>query len=324
METNSYILSLCAVLMGLCGIAHAADYPIKSVRVITGFPAGSGVDIVARVVGQKLSEAYAQQFIIDSRPGASSNIATALAAKSAPDGYTLFMGTVANTINATLYAKLPFDFTRDFAPITLKASAPNLLLVHPSVPAHNVAELVKLAKAQPGKLSFGSSGTGTLPHLAGELFKSMAGVDIVHIPYKGGPLATTDLIGGQFAILFAISSTVLPHVKSGRIRALAIATPARMPYLPEVPTVAESGLPGYEAVTWFGFTAPANTPRDIIAKLNTDILKVIHTPDVRQQFAAQGIDATGSTPEQFAAYIRSEIAKWARAIKASGARAEQY
>jgi tripartite-type tricarboxylate transporter receptor subunit TctC len=280
------------------------------------------VDIVARVVGQRLSEAYAQQFIIDNRPGASSNIATAFAAKSPPDGYTLFMGTVANTINATLYVKLPFDFTRDLAPITLAASAPNLLLVHPSVPARTVAELVKLAKSRPGQLSFGSSGTGTLPHLAGELFKSMAGVDILHIPYKGGPQATTDLIGGQVAILFAISSTVLPHVKSGRIRAIAIATPARMPYLPEVPTIAESGLPGYEAVTWFGFTAPSGTSRDIIGKLNTDILKVLNAPEVRQQFAAQGIDATGSTPEQFAAYIRAEIAKWARAIKMSGARAD--
>ena len=322
MKTNSYInIALCSALH-FGSAAHAADHALKPVRIIVGFPAGSAVDIVARAVGQKLSEAYAQPFIMDSRPGASSNIAAAFAAKAPPDGYTLFMGTVANTINATLYTKLPFDFTRDFAPITLAASAPNLLLVHPSVPARNVTDLVKLAKAQPGQLSFGSSGTGTLPHLAGELFKSMAGVDILHIPYKGGPQATTDLIGGQFAILFAISSTVLPHVKTGRIRALAIATPARMPYLPDTPTVAESGLPGYEAVTWFGFTAPANTPRDIIVKLNTDTLKVLNLPDVRQQFAAQGIDATGSTPEQFAAYIRSEISKWARAIKASGARAE--
>jgi tripartite-type tricarboxylate transporter receptor subunit TctC len=322
MKTYSYIPFLLCVGMHCGATAHAADYPQKPVRVIAGFPAGSAVDIVARVVSQKLSETYAQPFIVDVRPGASSNIATAFAAKAPPDGYTLFMGTVANTINATLYAKLPFDFTRDFAPIALTASAPNLLLVHPSVPARNVADLVQLAKKQPGQLSFASSGTGTLPHLAGELFKSMAGVDILHIPYKGGPQATTDLIGGQVAILFAISSTVLPHVKTGRIRALAIATPKRMPYLPDTPTIAESGLPGYEAVTWFGFTAPGNTPREIIGKLNADILKVINTTEIRQQFATQGIDASGSTPEQFATYIRGEIAKWARAIQASGTRAD--
>jgi tripartite-type tricarboxylate transporter receptor subunit TctC len=323
MKPIVYIHSLIGALVCACAAAvSAADYPVKPVRIVVGLPAGSAVDIVARVVGQRLSEGYAQQFIVDNRPGAGTNIATAFAAKSAPDGYTLFMGTVANTINATLYAKLPFDFTRDFAPITLAASAPNLLLVHPSVPARTVAELVKFAKARPGQLSFGSSGTGTLPHLAGELFKSMAGVDIVHVPYKGGPQATADLISGQVAILVAISSTVLPHVKSGRVCALAIATAERMPYLPEVPTVAESGLPGYEAVTWFGFTAPAGTPRETIGKLNTDILKVLNVPEVRQLFAAQGIDATGSTPEQFAAYIRAEIAKWARAIKVSGARAD--
>ena len=322
MKTNAYVSILYGTLLAPCTITHAADYPVKPVRVVAGFPAGSAVDIVARIVAQKLSETYAQQFIVDARPGAGSNIAAAFAAKAPADGYTLFMGTVANTINATLYARLPFDFTRDFAPITLTASAANLLLVHPSVPAQSVAGLIRLAKAQPGQLSFASSGTGTLPHLAGELFKSMAGVDILHVPYKGGPQATTDLIGGQVAILFAISSTVLPHVKSGRIRALAIATPARMPYLPDIPTIAESGLPGYEAVTWFGFTAPAHTPREIIGKLNTDILRVINTPEMRRQFAAQGIDATGSTPEQFATYIRNEIAKWARAIKASGARAD--
>ena len=317
----------CCVIWAMSALAWAlgvaaADYPDKPVRMIVGFPAGSGVDILARLAGQKLAETYAQQFVIDNRPGAGSNIAANLAAKAAPDGYTIFLGTVANAINATLYAKLPFDFTRDFAPIVLAASAPNLLVVHPSVPARSVAELIRLAKAQPGQLSFGSSGTGTAPHLAGELFKRMAGIDIVHVPYRGGPQATTDLIGGQYAMLFAISSTVLPHIKSGRLRTLAITTLARMPSLPEVPTVAESGLPVFEAVTWFGFMIPAATPRDIVGRLNADIGKALALPDLRQQLALQGIDVIGGTPEQFAEHVRKETAKWADVIRRSGAKAD--
>jgi len=299
-----------------------AAYPTKPVRVVAGFPPGSGADITARVIGQKLGEALGQQFLVDNRMGAGSNIAAELAAKAAPDGYTLFLGTVANAINATLYARLPFDFARDFAPVVLAASAPNVLVVHPSVPARSVAELIRLAKAQPGQLSFGSSGTGTAPHLAGELFKRMAGIDIVHVPYRGGPQATTDLIGGQYAMLFAISSTVLPHIKSGRLRTLAITTLARMPSLPEVPTVAESGLPGFEAVTWFGFMVPAATPRDIVGRLNADIGKVLALPDVHQQLALQGIAVIGGTPEQFAEHVRKETAKWADVIRRSGAKAD--
>ena len=276
-------------------------------RVIVGFPPGSGADITARVIGQKLGEAYGQQFVVDNRPGAGSNIAADLAAKAAPDGYTVFIGTVANTINATLYAKLPFDFARDFAPVALTTSAANVLVVHPSVPARSVAELIRLAKARPGQLNYGSAGTGTAPHLSAELFKSMAGISLVHIPYKGSPLAVTDLLGGQVALMFSPASTVLPHVKSGRLRALAVTTSARMPSLPELPTVAESGLPGFETVTWFGFLVPAATPREIVGKLNAEIVKVLAQPEARQQFATQGIDVIGGTPEQFAAYIRAEI-----------------
>jgi tripartite-type tricarboxylate transporter receptor subunit TctC len=299
----------------------AADYPSRPVRAIVGFPAGSGVDIVARLVGQKLSEQYGQQFVVDNRPGAGSNIGTQLAAKAPADGYTLFLGTVANAINATLYRELPFDFMRDFAPIVLAGSAPNLLVVHPSLPARSVAELVKLARAKPGHLSFGSSGTGTAPHLAGELFKSMAAIDVTHIPYKGGPQATTDLIAGQYDYLFAISSTVLPHIRSGRLRALAITTAARAPSMPDLPSVAET-LPGFEAVTWFGYMTPAGTPQDIVARLNADITKVLARADVREPLATQGIEVKTSSPEQFGAYVRDEITKWARAVKASGARAE--
>ena len=314
---------LIAVLgIPLLAVAQTPGYPVKPVRIISGFPPGSGADITARVIGQKLGEIYGQQILVDNRLGAGSNIAAELAAKAAPDGYTVFIGTVANTINATLYAKLPFDFVRDFAPVALTTSAPNILVVHPSVPAHSVAELIKLAKARPGQLNYGSAGTGTAPHLSAEMFRSMAGISLVHIPYKGSPLAVTDLIGGQVALMFSPASSVLAQVKSGRLRALAVTTAARLPTLPELPTVAESGLPGYETVTWFGFVVPAATPRDIVGRLNADTVKVLAQPEVRQQFATQGIDVLGGTPEQFAAYIRNEIVKWARVIKESGARAE--
>lgn len=324
-RTTLAIHHLVAGLVLVCAggaLAQAPAYPVKAVRIISGFPPGSGADITARVIGQKLGEAYGHQVLIDNRPGAGSNIAAELAAKATPDGYTLFVGTVANTINATLYAKLPFDFARDFAPVALTTSAPNVLVVHPSVPAHSVAELIKLAKARPGQLNYGSAGIGTAPHLSAEMFGSMAGISLVHIPYKGSPLAVTDLIGGQVALMFSPASSVLGQVKSGRLRALAVTTAARLPTLPELPTVAESGLAGYETVTWFGFVAPAATPRDIVGKLNADTVKVLGQPEVRQQFATQGIDVLGGTPEQFAAYIRSEIVKWARVIKESGARAE--
>ncbi len=307
---------------GALAQAPTAAYPAKPVRIIAGFPPGSGADITARVIGQKLGEALGQQFLVDNRMGAGSNIAAELAAKAPPDGYTVFLGTVANTINATLYARLPFDFARDFAPVVLATSAPNILVVHPSVPARSVAELIKLAKARPGQLNYASSGTGTAPHLSSEMFKSMAGINLVHIPYKGSPQAVTDLLGGQVALMFSPASTVLPQVKSGRLRALAVTTSARMLSLPELPTVAESGLPGFETVTWFGFLVPAATAREIVSRLNAEIVKVLAQPETRQQFAAQGIDVLGGTPEQFAAYIGAEIVKWTRVIRESGTRAE--
>lgn len=313
---------LTCVALVCCGGVLAQAYPVKPVRVISGFPPGSGADITARLVGQKLGEALGQQFLIDNRPGAGSNIAAELAAKAAPDGYTIFIGTVANAINATLYAKLPFEFARDFAPVTLATSAPNVLVVHPSLPVKTVQELIAFARARPGQINYGSAGTGTAPHLSAELFKSMAGITLVHIPYKGSPPAVTDLMGGQVTMMFSPASSVLPHVKSGRLRALAVTTAARLPTLPDLPTVAESGLPGYETVTWFGFVVPAATPRDIVVRLNAEIGRVLAQPEVRQQFAGQGIDVIGGTPEEFAAYIRAEIVKWARVIKASGARAE--
>jgi tripartite-type tricarboxylate transporter receptor subunit TctC len=314
-----------AVLIGLAAVAAGAQaqgFPVKPVRVIVGFPAGSGADITARVIGARLGDALAQQVVVDNRPGAASNIAADLAAKSPPDGHTLFIGTVANAINATLYARLPFDFARDFAPVALTTAAPNVLVVHPSVPAKSVKELVDLARSRPGQLNFASSGTGTAPHLSGELFKAMAGVQLVHIPYKGSPPAVTDLLAGEVALMFSPSSTVLPHVKSGRLRALAVTTAARLPQYPELPTVSESGLKGYETITWFGVVAPAKTPAPVVRHLNAEIVKVLARPDVREAFTTQGIEVLGGTPEQFAAYIRREIAKWAKAIKVSGAKAD--
>ncbi len=315
-------IAVLPVLLAVAAGTMAQPYPAKSVRVIAGFPPGSGADITARVIGARLGDALGQQVVVDNRPGAGSNIAAEIAAKSPADGYTLFIGTVANTINATLYAKLPFDFARDFAPVVLTTATPNVLVVHPSVPAKSVKELIALAKSRPGQLNFASAGVGTAPHLSGELFNAMASVRMAHIPYKGSPPAVTDLLAGEVALMFSPSSTVLPHVKSGRLRALAVTTATRLPSLPELPTVAESGLKGYETITWFGFVAPAKTPQGIVTRLNAEIVKVLAAPEVRNQFATQGIETLGGTPDHFARYIRDEIAKWAKAIRLSGAKAE--
>jgi tripartite-type tricarboxylate transporter receptor subunit TctC len=314
------VLCLCAAAFSFA--AGAADYPTRPVHVIVGLTAGSGVDVMARVVGQKLSEATGQPFIIENRPGAGSNIATRFAAAAAPDGYTVFVATVANAINATLYQKLQFDVLRDFAPVILAGTAPNVLIVNPSVPAKTVKELIALAKAQPGKLTMGSSGTGTSPQMTGELFRRRAEIDIVHVPYKGGPEATTALLGGQIDCLFAITSTALPHIEAGRLRALAVTSRERTALLPQVPTVSESGLPGFEAVTWFGFTVPTGTPRDIVDRLNTEIGKALAMPELKKQLASQGIDVAGGTPEQFVAYMRDEFAKWGRLVKETGMTAD--
>jgi tripartite-type tricarboxylate transporter receptor subunit TctC len=310
---------LCLFVAAVSLTANADDYPNRPVRVIVGLTAGSGVDVMARIVGQKLAEATGEPFIIENRPGAGSNIATRFAAQAAPDGYTLFVATVANAINATLYKNLQFDVLRDFSPVILAATAPNLLIVNPKVQAKTVGEFIELAKKQPGKLTIGSSGIGTSPQMTGELFRRRAGIDIVPVPFKGGPEATTALLGGQIDCLFAITSTALPHVEAGRLHALAVTSRARSPLLPNVPTVSESGLPGFEAVTWFGFTVPSGTPRNIIDWLNVEIGKVLTMPDVRQKLALQGIDISGGTPEQFGAYMEDEFTKWGRLVKESGA-----
>jgi tripartite-type tricarboxylate transporter receptor subunit TctC len=313
---------LCVFAAAISFAAVAAEYPIRPVRIILGLTAGSGVDVMARVVSQRLAEATGQPFIVENRPGAGSNIATRFAATQTPDGYTVFVATVANAINATLYQKLQFDVLRDFSPVILAGTAPNVLIVNPSMPAKSVKEFIELAKAQPGKFTMGSSGTGTSPQMTGELFKRRAEINIVHVPYKGGPEATTALLGGQIDSLFAITSTALPHIEAGRLRALAVTSRQRTGLLPQVPTVSESGLPGFEAVTWFGFTVPTGTPHDIVDRLNTEIGKVLAMPEIKKQLALQGIDVAGGTPEQFGAYMRDEFVKWGGLVKETGMTAD--
>jgi tripartite-type tricarboxylate transporter receptor subunit TctC len=309
-------LCLCAVVMSFAAIAD--DYPNRPVHVIIGLTAGSGVDVMARIVGQKLAESMGQPFIIENRPGAGSNIGTRYAASAEPDGYTIFVATVANAINATLYKNLTFDVLRDFSPVILAARAPNLLVVNPSVPAKSVQELIALAKARPGKLTVGSSGIGTSPQMTAVLFRHRAGINVVDVPFKGGPEATSALLGGQIDYLFAITSTALPHVKAKRLRALGVTSRERTALLPDVPTVSEAGLPGFEAVTWFGFAVPKGTSPAIIDRLNKEIGKILAMPDVKAKLAVQGIDVAGSSPEQFGSYMRDEFAKWGSLVKESG------
>ncbi|HEX4411331.1 MAG TPA: tripartite tricarboxylate transporter substrate binding protein [Xanthobacteraceae bacterium] len=305
--------------IALSAMAFAADYPNRPVRVVVGFSAGSGVDVLARVVAQKLSDTMGQAFVIENRPGAGSNIGTRYAASAGPDGYTLFVATVANAINATLYRNLEFDFLKDFSPIILAGTAPNFLVVKPSLPAQTVADFIQLAKSKPKTLTLGSSGNGTVVQMAGAMFRKRSNADLVPVPFKGGPEATSALLGGQIDSLFAISSTVLPHISAGTLRALAVTSRERSAVLPQIPTLNESGMPGFEAVTWFGFTAPTGTPRDIIDLLNAEIGKILAMPDVRETLAKQGIDVARGTPDQFATYMQAEFPKWKELVLDSGA-----
>jgi tripartite-type tricarboxylate transporter receptor subunit TctC len=321
-------LRACFILLAAIAVAnvHAqapgANYPAKQVRVIVPFPAGGPTDAIARAIGQKLSETWGQPVIVDNRPGAGGNIGTELAAKSPADGYTLFIGTVANAINQSLFAKLPFDFVRDFAPVTQNYVTGLILAVHPSLPAHTVKELIALAKANPGQLSYSSSGVGGTPHLAGELFNSMAGVKMVHVPYKGSAPAMADLLGGHIQLTFDNMLTVLPQVKAGKLRGLAVTMTTRSPLAPELPTVAEAGLKGFEVKSWNGVVVPTGTPKEIIARLNGEIVRILRQPDLREKFLVQGVELVPTTPEEFGAFIKQDIAKWAKVIQLSGARAE--
>lgn len=303
------------------GSAHA-DYPAKPVKIIVPLAAGGPTDILTRIIAQPLAGRLGQPVLVDNRPGAGGNIGAEFVAKSAPDGYTLFMGTSGPlAINVTLYGKLPFDPQRDFAPVILVASAPFVVAANPTVPAGSLEELVTLAKQRPGKLNYGSV-TGSASHLATELFKSMAGIDIQHVPYKGAAPATNDLIAGQIDLSFASTPGVLQYVGSGKLKALGVTGRRRVAQLPEVPTLAESGLKGYEASVWYGVVAPAKTPRDIVLRLNAEITKIMEEGATRQRMAAGDFEAAGSTPEGFARFIRAETVKWGKVVKASGARAD--
>lgn len=314
-----HILLLSIVLL-VCsaGTALAQGYPSRVVRMIVSYPAGGSIDLVGRLVGQRLTEAFGQQFIVENRAGAAGNIGTDYVAKAAPDGYTLLVGSASSISSApNIYAKLPYDPLRDFAPIILIANQPNVLIVHPSVPARTVKEFIALAKSHPGRFNYGSSGVGASQHMTAELFAMMTGVKIVHVPYKGGAPAMMDLVGGQIDFMFDTAPTAIPYVQSGKVRALAVTSMQRSGALPQLPTMSEAGLKGFELRGWIGLIAPAATSRDIVNRLNAEIQKML-AGDLRKRLLELGLDVAGGTPEQFTAFIREDIAKYGRIVKASG------
>ena len=314
--------ALAAASLAIAGIAPAAaqNYPSKPITMVVPFSAGGTTDILARIVGQALGTELGQTIIIDNKPGAGGNIGGQAASRAPADGYTLFMGTVGtHAINQALYKKMPFDPIKDFAPLSRVANVPNLLVAHPSQPFKTVPELIAYAKANPGAVNFGSSGSGSSIHLSGELFKSMANVDMVHVPYKGSAPAVTDLLGNQIGIMFDNMPSAIQHVRSGKLRPIAVTTAKRSPELPDVPTIAEAGVPGYEATSWFGLCAPANTPAPVMDKLHAALTKVLKDPAVIKKIGDQGGEVVIETPAQFDAFIKSEAAKWGKVVKESGA-----
>ena len=322
---TALVYALTAAGIATVSASHAqtaANYPTKTIRYIVGYTPGGTADMLARAVGQKLTEAWGQQVIVENRPGAGTNIATEVAAKSAPDGYTLFMPTVANAINPTLYPKLNFDLMRDFVHITNFAKVHGIVVVHPSVPAKNVKDLIALAKAHPDALRHGSTGIGSPHHLAGEIFKTMAGVKMVHVPYRGATPALIDVVAGHIEVYFGAMVSTLPHVKSGRVRALGVTTLKRVPAVPDIPTISEQGLKGFETGSWFGMSVPTGTSRDIIAKLHTEAVRILGLRELHDRMTPEGAEFVADTPEQFTAFLRTELDKWGKAVKASGARPE--
>ncbi len=307
------------IFAGCCvaAAAQAQTYPAKSVRIIVPFAAGGNTDFTGRTIAAKLTENLGQQFIVDNRPGGSTNIGSDMIVKSVPDGYNLLLGGAANTINVAALAKNPFDLQRDLLPIVLCVKGANVLSIHPSLPAKNLKEVIALAKQKPGVLNYGTAGVASSNHMAGELFTSMAGIKLNHVPYKGNAPALTDLIGGHVEMIISGVPALIPHIKSGRIRSVAIGSQKRFAAVPEVPTFDEQGLKGYEASTWFGLMAPAKTPRDIIVKLNTEVGKVLAGKDIRDRYQVEGLEPQGGTPEEFAKFIQSEINLYARVVKAA-------
>ncbi len=307
---------LCAALWST--IAVAQSYPTKPIRIIVGYPAGGPTDMIARTVAQKLSPALGQQVIVDNRPGASGMIGAELTVKAAPDGYTLLTVPITYAVTPSVFPKMPYDAEKDLAPVALVAAAPFILVVHPTLPVKTVKDLIALAKSRPGQINYASASAGGMPHLAGELFNIMAGVKLTHIPYKGAAPATIDLLAGQVSLMFNNMLSAMPHVKSGKLRAVAVTSAKRSSAVPELPTVAET-IPGFEASGWYGAFAPAATPREIIAKLNGEINRLMRQPDVAQRLAGDGVEAVTMTPAEFGTYLHSEIVKWGKVVKISGA-----
>lgn len=313
----------CLLVGVACSItAAAADFPSHPLRLISPFAAGGGNDLLSRTVGAEMSKNLGQGIVVDNRPGANTIMGMEIVANAAPDGYTLIMTSSTQAINATLYPKLPYDSIKDFSPVCLIASSPLIIAVNPAVPAKNVQELILLAKARPGQVMYPSAGTGNATHLAGELFSVMAGVTLTHVPYKGAGPGINDLIAGRLQTVFGTAPSAMGAIKAGRLRAIAVTGKTRSAVMPELPTVAESGLPGYEASTWYGLLSPARTPRPIIVRLNAEAKKALAAPEVNDRLIAQGVDAVGNAPDEFAAYIKTEIAKWAGVIRKSGAKPE--
>lgn len=333
MTSHSSILRL-AVAAATASAAVAADaqspaglgavsYPVRPIRFICPIAPGGSVDIASRAIAQKLSESLGQQVVVDNRSGGGGNIGAEIASKAPPDGYTMVMGSSSTfAVNPTLYRNLKYDAIRDFSPVSMVSFAPNVLVVHPTVPASSVKELVALAKAKPGFLAFASSGTGGAPHLAGELFKMVAGVDIIHVPYRGTGQAVADLLAGQVPMSFGTALALLQHIKAGKLRALAVTSHRRIAALPEVPTMAEAGLPGVEVTSWNGVLVPAGTPRAIVVKLNREMVRILNSTEMKERMSSQGAEAAGNTPEEFGAFIKSEIAKWGKVVRAAGLRAD--
>jgi len=314
---------VCVLALLASAPAFSQSFPSRPVRFVVPFSPGGSVDTLARTFSPKLADALGQQIVVDNRPGGNGDIGMLIVARAPADGHTIVLGYIANlAIAPSLQAKMPYDPVKDFAPITQPASSPNVLTAHPSVPAKNLKELIALAKASPGKLSFASTGVASVGHLTGELINNLAGIKITHVPYKGSGQAVTDILGGHVNIMYSGFSSTLAHIKAGKLRALAVTGPKRSPALSEVPTIAEQGFPGVEATAWYGVLAPAGTPKPVITRLHGDLVKILEQPDVVQRLDGLGFEIAATTPEQFGAYIRSEIKKWAKVVKASGAKAD--
>lgn len=302
--------------------AFAQSYPTRPIKFVVGFGAGGATDVIGRLMAKKIGDALGQPIIIENKAGASSNIGAEMVFRAAPDGYTFYVCAITSAINVSLFPKLPFDFAKDFEPVALFANVPNILVVHPSVAAKSVKELIALAQAQPGKLSYASSGSGTSIHLSGELFKMLAKVDMVHIPYKGSAPAMIDMVGGQVQVMFDNMPSALPHVKAGKLRALAVTSAQRSPSAPDVPTMGEAGVPGFDVQSWFGLVAPKGTPKDIIARVNAEAVKALGSADIKERFMDLGAVPGPMSPEGFGDYIRAEITRWSEVVKVSGAKAD--